>query len=40
VTFPNFGYWRHRLSILLGRMPVSKSLPYEWYDTPNTTCAR
>ena len=35
VTFPNFGYWRHRLSILLGRMPVSKSLPYQWYDTPN-----
>jgi methionine biosynthesis protein MetW len=35
VTFPNFGYWRHRLSILRGRMPVSKALPYEWYDTPN-----
>jgi methionine biosynthesis protein MetW len=35
VTFPNFGYWRHRLSILRGRMPVSKSLPFEWYDTPN-----
>jgi methionine biosynthesis protein MetW len=35
VTFPNFGYWRHRLSILRGRMPVSESLPYEWYDTPN-----
>jgi methionine biosynthesis protein MetW len=35
VTFPNFGYWRHRLSILRGRMPVSKSLPYQWYDTPN-----
>ncbi len=35
VTFPNFGYWRHRLDILRGRMPVSKSLPYQWYDTPN-----
>jgi methionine biosynthesis protein MetW len=35
VTFPNFGYWRHRWSILLGHMPVSKSLPYQWYDTPN-----
>jgi methionine biosynthesis protein MetW len=35
VTFPNFGYWRHRLQILAGRMPVSGELPYEWYDTPN-----
>ena len=35
VTFPNFGYWRHRLDILQGHMPVSKSLPYKWYDTPN-----
>ena len=35
VTFPNFGYWKHRLSILAGRMPVSKTLPYQWYDTPN-----
>jgi methionine biosynthesis protein MetW len=36
VTFPNFGYWKHRLQIgLVGRMPVSKSLPYQWYDTPN-----
>jgi len=35
VTFPNFGYWKHRLSILRGRMPVSESLPYAWYDTPN-----
>jgi methionine biosynthesis protein MetW len=35
VTFPNFGYWRHRLDILRGRMPVSESLPYQWYDTPN-----
>ena len=35
VTFPNFGYWKHRLQILNGRMPVSADLPYEWYDTPN-----
>jgi methionine biosynthesis protein MetW len=35
VTCPNFGYWRHRLQILLGRMPVSPNLPYQWYDTPN-----
>jgi methionine biosynthesis protein MetW len=36
VSFPNFGHWRIRLQILLrGRMPVTKNLPYEWYDTPN-----
>ena len=35
VTFPNFGYWRHRLDILQGYMPVSKTLPHSWYDTPN-----
>ncbi len=36
VTFPNFGYWPHRLQIAFsGRMPVSKDLPYQWYDTPN-----
>ena len=35
VTFPNFGYWRHRLDILQGHMPVSRALPYSWYDTPN-----
>jgi methionine biosynthesis protein MetW len=35
VTFPNFGYWSLRWQILRGRMPVSKSLPYQWYDTPN-----
>jgi len=35
VTFPNFGYWKHRAQIVRGRMPVSKSLPYQWYDTPN-----
>lgn len=37
VTFPNFGYWRNRLQILLGgQMPVSPVLPYTWYNTPNT----
>jgi methionine biosynthesis protein MetW len=35
VTFPNFGYWGHRLQVLRGRMPVSPTLPYQWYDTPN-----
>lgn len=35
VTLPNFGYWRHRLQILQGHMPVSPDLPYQWYDTPN-----
>ncbi len=35
VSFPNFAHWSHRLSVLLGRMPVSKSLPYAWYNTPN-----
>lgn len=39
VSFPNFAYWPHRISLLRGRMPVSKSLPYEWYDTPNLRCA-
>jgi len=35
VTFPNFGYWRNRLQVILGNMPVSDNLPYPWYDTPN-----
>jgi methionine biosynthesis protein MetW len=35
VTFPNFGHWSHRAQVLRGRMPVSKTLPYQWYDTPN-----
>ena len=35
VSFPNFGFWKSRISILLGRMPVSRELPYQWYDTPN-----
>ena len=39
VSFPNFAYWPHRVALLRGRMPVSKSLPYQWYDTPNVRCA-
>ncbi|RJG04834.1 methionine biosynthesis protein MetW [Noviherbaspirillum cavernae] len=39
VSFPNFAHWPHRIALLRGRMPVSKSLPYEWYDTPNLRCA-
>lgn len=36
VSFPNFGHWRARLHLAIkGRMPVNKTLPYEWYDTPN-----
>lgn len=35
VAFPNFAHWPNRLSILLGRMPVTRRLPYQWYDTPN-----
>ena len=36
VTFPNFGHWRSRLHLVTrGRMPVSKFMPYNWYDTPN-----
>jgi len=35
VTFPNFGYWRNRIQITTGTMPVSKTLPYQWFDTPN-----
>ncbi len=35
VSFPNFGYWRHRVSINEGHMPVSDSLPHQWYNTPN-----
>jgi len=39
VSFPNFAYWPHRIALMKGRMPVSKSLPYQWYDTPNLRCA-
>jgi methionine biosynthesis protein MetW len=36
VSFPNFGHWRSRLALLLGgKMPKTRSLPYNWYDTPN-----
>ena len=35
VSFPNFAHWPNRLSVLRGRMPVTKRLPYQWYDTPN-----
>ena len=35
VTFPNFGYWKNRLQIGAGRMPVSDNLPYQWFNTPN-----
>ena len=35
VSFPNFGYWKNRMNVLRGKMPVSEELPYQWYDTPN-----
>jgi methionine biosynthesis protein MetW len=35
VSFPNFAHWRNRLHVLGGRMPITKVLPYQWYDTPN-----
>jgi methionine biosynthesis protein MetW len=36
ITFPNFGNWRARFYLLTrGRMPVTKQLTYQWYDTPN-----
>ncbi|MET0170616.1 MAG: methionine biosynthesis protein MetW, partial [Aliihoeflea sp.] len=36
VSFPNFGHWRVRAGLMFGgRMPVTKELPYSWYDTPN-----
>jgi len=35
VSFPNFGHRSHREAIAAGRMPVSKILPYQWYDSPN-----
>ncbi|AWM79714.1 methionine biosynthesis protein MetW [Gammaproteobacteria bacterium ESL0073] len=36
ITFPNFGHWRCRLYLSVkGRMPVSKFMPYTWYNTPN-----
>ena len=35
VSFPNFAFWSNRVALALGRMPVTKALPYQWYDTPN-----
>jgi methionine biosynthesis protein MetW len=35
VSFPNFAHWPNRISVARGRMPVTKVLPYQWYDTPN-----
>ena len=35
VSFPNFAHWPNRLRVAAGRMPVTKALPYQWYDTPN-----
>ena len=36
VTIPNFGYWKVRLHLLIkGTMPITKTLPNEWYNTPN-----
>jgi len=35
VAFPNFAHWPNRWAVMLGRMPVTKRLPYQWYDTPN-----
>jgi methionine biosynthesis protein MetW len=35
VTFPNFGHWRVRVALARGRMPLTSSLPVQWYETPN-----
>ena len=35
VSFPNFAHWPNRFAVFRGRMPVTKTLPYQWYDTPN-----
>ena len=36
VSIPNFGYWKVRTSLLIfGKMPVTKTLPYNWHNTPN-----
>jgi len=35
VSFPNFGYWKNRVQVLGGKMPKSRELPHEWYNTPN-----
>ncbi|MDR3113634.1 MAG: methionine biosynthesis protein MetW [Endomicrobium sp.] len=35
IGFPNFAYWTARKDLLLGNSPVTKNLPYQWYNTPN-----
>jgi methionine biosynthesis protein MetW len=35
VSFPNFAHWPNRLRVASGRMPISRALPYRWFDTPN-----
>lgn len=35
ISFPNFAHWPNRVRVVSGRMPVTKALPYQWYDTPN-----
>ena len=35
VSFPNFAYWKNRMAVMAGRMPVSDDLPYQWFDAPN-----
>lgn len=35
VSFPNFAHWPNRASVLRGHMPVTRALPYQWFDTPN-----
>ena len=39
VAFPNFAHWPNRFAVLRGRMPVTRRLPYQWYDTPNIRVA-
>ncbi|MBC7732877.1 MAG: methionine biosynthesis protein MetW [Bacteriovorax sp.] len=39
VSFPNFAHWPNRLHVVSGRMPVTRVLPYQWYDTPNIRVA-
>jgi methionine biosynthesis protein MetW len=35
ISFPNFAHWANRLHVLQGHMPITRTLPYQWYDTPN-----
>ena len=35
VSFPNFAYWKNRMAVMAGRMPVSDDLPFQWFNTPN-----